>query len=63
MIQWASYAWVCSDLTLGYDQITAYVKLEWLRQRTGKNHFAMKAKIYPAAQKAAYLELEKLSAP
>lgn len=41
--------------------ILAYIKLEWLRQRTGQNHFAMKAKIYLAAQQAAYQELKKLS--
>jgi hypothetical protein len=43
--------------------IVAYVKLEWLKQRTGLNHFAMKAKIYLAAQQAAYNELKKLSTP
>ena len=43
--------------------IIAYVKLEWLKQRTGKNHFAMKHKIYLAAQQAAYSELRKLSTP
>jgi hypothetical protein len=41
--------------------ILAYVKLEWLNQRNSKNHFAMKAKIYQAATKAAYAELKKLS--
>ncbi|MFV0248205.1 MAG: hypothetical protein ACK5H1_04495, partial [Tenacibaculum sp.] len=41
--------------------ILAYIKLEWLKQRTKKNHFAMKTQIYLAAQKAAYLELKKLS--
>lgn len=43
--------------------IVAYIKMEWLKQRTGKNHFAMKAKIYLAAQQAAYKELKKLSTP
>jgi len=43
--------------------IVAYVKLEWLKQRTGNNHFAMKAKIYLAAQQAAYNQLKKLSTP
>jgi transposase len=43
--------------------ILAYVKLEWLNQRNGKNHFAMKTKIYQAATKAAYAELKKLSTP
>ena len=41
--------------------IIAYVKLEWLKQRTQKNHFAMKAQIYLAAQKAANAELQILS--
>ncbi len=43
--------------------ILAYIKLEWLRQRTKKNHFAMKAQIYLAAQQTAYAELKKLSTP
>ena len=43
--------------------IVAYVKLEWLKQRTHKNHFAMKAQIYLAAQKAAHTELAVLSRP
>ncbi len=41
--------------------IIAYIKLEWLKERTGKNHFAMKTQIYLAAQQAAYNELQKLS--
>lgn len=41
--------------------ILAYVKLEWLKQRQGKNHFAMKAQIYQAALIAAKTELFKLS--
>jgi hypothetical protein len=95
----------CSDLSLGYEQITAiykrrwsaevyhksvksnagfaksptktittqtshfilsmlaYVKLEWLRMRNNLNHFAMKARIYQAALKAAHEELKKLSTP
>jgi hypothetical protein len=43
--------------------ILAYIKLEWLKQRTGRNHFAMKTQIYLAAQQAAYTELKKLSTP
>jgi hypothetical protein len=43
--------------------ILVYVKSEWLNQRNGKNHFAMKTKIYQAATKAAYAELKKLSTP
>jgi hypothetical protein len=43
--------------------ILAYVKLEWLNQRNGKNHFAMKAKMYQAALKAAYGKLKELSTP
>lgn len=41
--------------------ILAYIKLEWLKQRTQKNHFEMKSQIYLAAQQTAYLELQKLS--
>lgn len=41
--------------------LVAYVKLEWLKQKSGLNHFAMKAKIYISAQKAAYKELRELS--
>ncbi len=43
--------------------IVAYVKLEWLKQRTGTNHFAMKNKIYLVAQQAAYKELKNLKIP
>lgn len=43
--------------------ILAYVKMEWLKQRTNKNHFAMKARIYQAALKAAHNELLSLSTP
>ncbi len=43
--------------------IVAYIKLEWLKQRTGKNHFAMKMQIYLAAQQAAYAQLKMLSTP
>jgi hypothetical protein len=43
--------------------IVAYIKLEFIKQRTKKNHFAMKAQIYLAAQQAAYAELQKLSTP
>lgn len=41
--------------------IVAYIKFEFLKFRTNKNHFAMKAQIYLAANKAAYAELQKLS--
>ncbi|GEM_PF-2402590 len=43
--------------------IVAYIKLEWLKQRTNKNHFAMKGQIYLVAQQAVYAELKKLSIP
>jgi hypothetical protein len=43
--------------------MVAYIKLEFLKQRTRKNHFSMKAQIYLAAQKAANEELKKLSTP
>ncbi|TRX04986.1 hypothetical protein [Flavobacterium gawalongense] len=38
--------------------IVAYIKLEWLKQRTNKNHFAMKTQIYLAAQQAAYVDFK-----
>lgn len=41
--------------------IVAYVKMEWLKKRTGKNHFALKARIYYSAQQAAYNEIKRLS--
>lgn len=40
----------------------AYVKLEKMRLKHAVNHFAMKAKIYLAAQKAALKELAKMKA-
>ncbi len=40
--------------------IIAYVKLEWARQKTGMNHFAMKTKILAEARKVAFESLEKL---
>lgn len=43
--------------------ILAYVKLEWLKLRHRKNHFAMKNQIYQAALIAAKTELLKLSTP
>jgi hypothetical protein len=43
--------------------IMAYVKLERLKVRNNKNHFAMKAQIFLQATKAAYQELRNLSTP
>lgn len=43
--------------------ILAYIKLQWLNRRNGKNHFAMKSEIYLAALKAAYAALKNLSTP
>jgi len=43
--------------------VIAYVKLEWLQIRNNLNHFALKAKIYLAALKAANNELMSLSTP
>ena len=43
--------------------IMAYVKLERLHVRLGKNHFSLKSKLYVAASKAAYKEWRKLSTP
>ncbi|MBL0332668.1 MAG: hypothetical protein IPP65_07520 [Chlorobi bacterium] len=42
--------------------IEAYIKLEFLKLRTNKNHFEMKAQIYLASQQSAYNELKNLSA-
>ncbi len=43
--------------------IMAYVKLERLKVRNNKNHFAMKTQILLQATKAAYQELRNLSTP
>lgn len=43
-----------------FHSILAYVKLEKLRLAHGTNHFAMKAKVYLAAVKAAYSELSRI---
>lgn len=43
--------------------IMAFVKLERLKVRTVRNHFAMKTQIMIAATKAAYAEYIKLSTP
>lgn len=43
--------------------IMAYVKLERLKVRNNKNHFAMKNQILLQATKAAYQELRNLSTP
>jgi len=40
--------------------IIAYAKLEWARQRTGMNHFAMKTLILAEARKVAFKSLEKI---
>ena len=41
----------------------AFVKLERLKIRTNKNHYAMKNEIWLKAVKAAWKELDKLSTP
>lgn len=41
----------------------AYLKLERLKIRNNKNHYAMKSQIWLEATKAAWKELEKLSTP
>ena len=43
-----------------FHSILAYVKLEKPRLANGSNHFAMRAKVYPAAVKAAYQELNRI---
>lgn len=49
-----------TQLSHVFHSILAYVKLEKIRLNTNHNHFAMKAKIYLAAVKAAYQELNKI---
>jgi Na+-transporting NADH:ubiquinone oxidoreductase subunit NqrA len=41
----------------------AFVKLERLKLRNSKNHYAMKSEIWLAATKAAWKQLDKLSTP
>lgn len=43
-----------------FASILAYVKLEIYKFATGLNHFAMKSKVYLAAIKAAFKELEQI---
>lgn len=38
--------------------IVAYIKMECLKQRTKKNHFAIKLQIYSADQKSALFRIE-----
>ena len=38
----------------------AWMKLELIRLKENSNHFALKAKLYVKALRAAYLELQKL---
>jgi hypothetical protein len=44
-----------------YASIMAFVKVEVLKQRRGKNHFAIKAMIFKKATQAAWKELDRLS--
>jgi hypothetical protein len=41
----------------------AFIKLERLKLRNSKNHYAMKSEIWLAATKAAWKQLDKLSTP
>jgi hypothetical protein len=43
-----------------FASLVAYVKLEKLKFTHKLNHFALKAKIYLAASKAAWIELGKM---
>jgi hypothetical protein len=43
-----------------FASLVAYVKLEKLKFAHKLNHFALKAKIYLAASKAAWIELGKI---
>ena len=41
----------------------AFIKLERLKLRNSKNHYAMKSEIWLAATKAAWKQLDRLSTP
>lgn len=41
----------------------AFIKMERLKLRNGKNHYAMKSEIWLAATKAAWKQLDRLSTP
>jgi len=43
--------------------ILAYIKLERMNVRLGKNHFALKSRLHVAASKATYEKWSKLSTP
>lgn len=43
-----------------FASVCAYVKLEQLKQTTSLNHFALRSKIYLAALKSAFAELQRL---
>jgi len=43
--------------------MVAFIKLERLKLRNSKNHYAMKSEIWLAATKTAWKQLEKLSTP
>jgi len=45
-----------------FASLCAFVKLELLSHQTKLNHFALKAKLYLAANKAAYLQLQQIKA-
>ena len=45
-----------------FASVCAYVKLEALKHRTDLNHFALKSKLYLAAVKSAFAELQRLHA-
>lgn len=43
-----------------FASVCAYVKLETLKQTTSLNHFALRSKLYLAALKSAFVELQWL---
>jgi len=51
-----------SQTNLVFSSLYAYVKLEAMRLRTHKNHFAMKAQLYLQALRAAFEQLQRLTA-
>ncbi|MEO6831865.1 MAG: hypothetical protein ABI378_05980 [Chitinophagaceae bacterium] len=57
-----SQAWKAHTQTAQlYASIMAFVKVEVLKQRRGKNHFAIKALIFKKTTQAAWEELDRLS--
>ena len=50
-----------TQLSHFYASFLAYIKLEWMKFKTGCNHFALKTRIYMEGLNAALFEVQKLS--